>query len=67
MVDAKRLKIAMVEVGITYADLAKKIGVSYTTLYRKITGATEFTLPELRSIVEALQLTEAEMHTIFFA
>lgn len=51
---------------IRKADIARELGVSYQTLQNKLTGDTEFTMWEAKTLAEALDLTKAERDAIFF-
>lgn len=51
--------------GKTVDEICKQISVSKSAFYRKMSGKTQFTLAEIKKIVEVLQL-ESPM-AIFFA
>lgn len=61
------LKAAIVKRGYTNQQIAEKIGISKTALYRKMKGEVQFRLCEITSIIKELNLKEAEINTIFFA
>lgn len=62
-----KLKAAMVERGMSTADLADRIGINRATLYRKIAAQGEgFTIGEAEAITSALHLSAAESTAIFF-
>lgn len=63
--DAKKLKIAIVERGFTAASLSEAIGISKSAFSKKINGKSEFTLGEIQKIVDVLEL-ESPI-PIFFA
>lgn len=42
--------------GINKEELAAKLGMSRSALYRKMNGTSEFTLTEVQRIVEILEL-----------
>lgn len=48
------------------SDLANWLGVSRQALNMRLMGETEFKLSEIRLICERLNLTEQELHDIFF-
>jgi len=50
-----------------YSHLAKLLGINYGTILNKISGRSSFTLPELRNIKEAWELTNDRFCEIFFA
>lgn len=63
----RKLKAAMVERGINTAQLADRIGVNRSTLYRRIaTQGRGFTIGEAESIASVLGLSPAESTAIFF-
>lgn len=65
--NSRLLKAAIVKSGLSREELAKKIGVSTTTLSYKISGKRAWTRDNMYSIMNALNLTESEMVDIFFA
>lgn len=66
--DTRALKDAVEKKGMTLPELALKIGIDKSTLYRKLSKSGEtFTLKEADLIAEALNLTRNERHIIFFA
>lgn len=60
-----KLKAKMVEKDITVALLAKKIGINPTTFYRKC-NTNYFTLQEMTTIAELLDLHNEDLLDIFF-
>lgn len=50
----------LTERGISYRDLAQIAGVSQMGIYRRITGTTEWKLPEVVAICQFLGESEAE-------
>ena len=67
MTDTVEFKIALVKIGMSMNELAKKIGISRTSLSYKVNNKVEFTAKEICAIRNCLNLTEAEMNKIFFA
>ncbi len=63
--DVALLEYEMKRRGLTRADLCRELGISRTALYRKLTGSSEFTLSEIKSIGELLGLES--LIPIFFA
>lgn len=60
------LRERMNELNINNEDMAKKIGIDASTFYRKIkTGGINFTVGQVHSIVEVLNLTKEEALSIF--
>ena len=67
MVNVNKLKGKIVEQGMNVEKLAKKIGIDKSTLYRKLQNEGEsITIKEANLMIEALQLTAEEAHSIFF-
>ena len=52
--------------GFTMAEVAKNIGISEPSLYRKLNGASDFTRMEIIKIKNLLCLDTNEMIEIFF-
>ncbi len=68
MVAMNKLRARMVEAGVSVQELAEKIGMDKSTLYRRISGNGEdFTIREIDDIKVALQLDPSEAVQIFFA
>ena len=61
------LKAKMVEQGITTEALADMLGINSTTLYRKMSGSSDFKRAEIQQITVLLKLNSNEMFRIFFA
>lgn len=62
------LKGKMMEQGMTQEEVAKKIGISLSRFNAKLneTGGAEFSLGELKSLVELFRLTPKQLDQIFF-
>lgn len=60
-----RLKGKLVEKGVTLYELSDALGIHYNSLLRKL-NVGEFTLSEIRKIVETLHLSDDELLYIFF-
>lgn len=68
MVNVNKLKGKIVEKGFNITELAKKIGIDPSTLYRKLgNNGTALTIKEADMIVKSLNLTLAEANSIFFS
>ncbi len=67
MFNKTELKVATIRKGLSFEDLAKTIGVTLPSFYRKINRDGDFSRNEIVAISEKLELTEAEVHFIFFA
>lgn len=66
MVNVQKLRGRMVEMSISADSLAKKIGINVGTLYRRFKNPDGFTVQEVYSIAEELQLSAQELDSIFF-
>lgn len=68
MVNVKKLKGRIVECDMNVGNLADKIGMDKSTLYRKLNSNGEnFTIKEADLIAKALKLTYSEVNAIFFS
>jgi transcriptional regulator with XRE-family HTH domain len=59
------LQAEMKRKNFTYESLAKVLGISHNSFWRKINGMNEFTLSEVQKIVEALNINESKFKEIF--
>lgn len=67
MVNVDKLKGKMVEKGFNVERLAKRIGMTRATLYRRMENDGEdITIAEADAICKALELTGQEASIIFF-
>lgn len=66
MFNQKLLKAKIIAQGLTRAEMAKKIGISLTTLNYKLNGRQEFKLSEVKKICSILNLNKIEREKIFF-
>lgn len=68
MVKVNRLRGKIVEHGKSVSAVAHEIGMSPSTLYRKLKnrGGETLTLGEVVRLADVLQLTHAEVNDIFF-
>lgn len=68
MVNVLKLKGKMAEREMSTAELARKIGVDTSTLYRKLCADGEtFTIKEANLIVKELNLNKEDAVSIFFS
>lgn len=68
MVNVLKLKAKLVENGRNVDYLADSIGVTRATIYRRLDGGgADFTVGEVDKIGQALNLTAAEINSIFFS
>lgn len=65
MFDKKRFRAQMILADITYKELAAKLGINESTLYRKINADGNFTREEISNIVAILGIDNPQ--EIFFA
>ena len=66
MFNQKLLKAKIIAQGLTRAEMAKKIGISLTTLNYKLNGRQEFKLSEVKKICTILNLNKTEREKILF-
>lgn len=67
MFDQKKFKLAALEQGLSIEQIAVEIGINPATLYRKMSGVSDFTRCELQNLRRLLQLTPDQFEAIFFA
>lgn len=56
MTATNKLKAKMVEAGITQAELAKILGISYQAMNYKINNRSEFKVSEIEAVASALKI-----------
>lgn len=64
--DIIELKVEMARNGISIPGLARRIGVSPKTMYRKILDETQFTRSEIVAICDVLKIDNSRMLSISF-
>ena len=64
--DVQLLKSQFVLNNIKICDVAKKIGISKSAMYRKMKGETEFTREEINTLITILKLDIKTAMKIFF-
>ena len=52
---------------ITQKELAKRLEIDRSTLYRKLSGASVMTVSDVRAITRELNLSQNEIMDIFFS
>lgn len=67
MINSTRIKARMTEAGVTQATLAKQLGLATSTVCQKINNARPLTLSEAEAMARALDISDAEFSTYFFA
>ena len=65
MTATNKLKAKMVEAGITQAELAKILGISYQAMNYKINNRSEFKVSEIEAVASALKIRNKDEY--FFA
>lgn len=60
-------KVAQIRANITKEEIAKRLNINITTLYRKFNGESDFTLSELKVLKEILGLSKEDVDRIFFS
>ena len=66
-VNVNKLKAKMVERGLNVSQVAEKIGIDRSSLYRKLNNQGEtLTVKEAKAIVKVLNITPSEAAQIFF-
>lgn len=67
MFDRNLFNYFIARAGQTKTAVAAHLGINEVTLYRKCTGASEFTRDEIQKLKEFLNLTDSEAMRVFFA
>lgn len=66
MIDTRLLLSQMTLKGVSTKDLADAQGWSMSTAYRKINGKVAWSIPELQTVKDLLDLDTATRDAIFF-
>lgn len=66
MPNTEKLKSRMKDMGITQADLAKKVGLATPTMCQKINNIRPFSLDEAEKVALALKIKDKDFGTYFF-
>lgn len=65
--NVNKLKGAIIASGYTVPKLAAKTGIKKGVLYRRLRdGGESFTIKEMLAIEKVLNISQAELHNIFF-
>lgn len=67
MFDRNRFRYYLAKRGKTQECVAEYLGINSATLYRKMTGSSDFTRQEIQDTKELLSLSDEEAMSIFFA
>jgi DNA-binding phage protein len=65
-VNITELRVEMIRAGKNIEDIAQELGVTPSTLYRKMDGKSDFYLNELKTIKKVLNLSFDDMKRLFF-
>jgi len=66
-VNVNKLKAKIVEKGLNVTELAERINMDRSSLYRKLSNPQRIAIGEAERIKEALEMTNDEASDIFFA
>lgn len=67
MLNTPKLKAKIILEELTMAAVAEYLNVNVATLYRKISGESDFTRSEIQKLRKLLKLSMCETVEIFFA
>lgn len=67
MFNRNLFRARVIEKGLQLSDIATQIGITKPTLWRKMTGISDFTRQEIYDITHILQLDRDDVDRIFFA
>lgn len=67
MTDTERLRAFIADRGIPITFIAKKVGITRESFYKKMKNETEFTASEIVLISDVLHMKRSERDAIFFA
>lgn len=64
-INKQLFRARLVEQGLCVRDAAHACGINETTMYRRLDGKTEFTLGEIRALIQFMHLTPEDATRIF--
>lgn len=64
-INSNELKAELARKGLTQMDLARRMGLSWTGFWYKVTGKNSFTVDEVRKIRDILNLDDEAIKNIF--
>lgn len=67
MTDTIEFKVAVIRAKTNQAKLAKQLGISEMSLYRKVNGISEFKGSEISALEQLLMLSPSQRDRIFFS
>ena len=66
MFNKQKFRASVIAAGLTMDEIAKKLEINTSTLYRKINGSSDFTRTEIRKLQKVLSLDMSMITEIFF-
>ena len=66
MIDTELFKYRLAVAGLTISDMASILGISKQAVYKKVNGQTDWTVPEMYAVSDAMKLTLEESKDIFY-
>lgn len=66
MIDRNKLRAILIERGMNIEELANKLGIDRSTLYRKLGSQGKLSIEEAQAIVKELDLSNEQALQIFF-
>lgn len=67
MVNTKKIKARLVELGLTQDDLARKMGLATCTINQKLNNIRPLKLSEANMIAKILDIDDVDFKSYFFA
>lgn len=67
MVNTKKIKARLVELGLTQDDLARKMGLATCTISQKLNNIRPLKLSEANMIAKILDIDDIDFKSYFFA
>lgn len=67
MVNTKKIKARLVELGLTQDDLARKMGLATCTINQKLNNIRPLKLSEANMIAKILDIDDTDFKSYFFA
>ena len=67
MTDTSRLRQIIMDKGLKMSYICERMGITYSTLRRKIDNESEFTASEIAALGDLLDMSEQVRTAIFFA
>jgi len=67
LINSKKMKGRMVEMGVTQKDMAKHLGLATSTVSQKINNVRPMDLDEAEKIAEILKISAIDFQVYFFS